>query len=159
MFVQINMQYYNSGKSKIKKGYKDFEVRKEFWNELVNFSKEDFVSYLNEDETLINTHKTEGFVEIITSIARTEEENNIVHDLEYCMWGSSISIENTAVSSSLIKRVAKIEQDYATFYSMKTHKPFKVKLSDKVLGKVKEGDEVLINILMNKQWIVVDIVE
>lgn len=159
MFVQINMQYYNLGKDKTKKRWNDFEVRDEFWSQLLDFANEDFVSYVKDDGKLIDTHKTEEFVELITSIARTEEENNIVHDLEYCMWGTGVSLRNTYVSSSIVKTIAEINDGYATFYSMKTREPFQVQLSDRVLGKVKVGDEVLINVLMNGKWIVVDVIE
>lgn len=160
MFVQVNMQKYNSGKDKTSKRWNDFEVRDEFWSQLLDFANEDFVSYVKDDGKLIDTHKTEEFVNCITSVARTEEENKIVDDLRYCMWGTGVSLRNTYVSSSLVKTIADIDENgYATFYSMKTREPFKVQLSDRVKDKAKVGDEVLINILMNKKWIVVDVIE
>ena len=159
MFVQINMQKYNSGKDKTRKKWTDFEVRDEFWSQLLDFANEDFVSYVKDDGKLIDTHKTEEFVDCITSVARTEEENKIVDDLRYCMWGTGVSIKNTYVSSSLVKSIAEINGNYATFYSMKTREPFHIQLSDRVLGKAKVGDEVLINVLMNGKWIVVDVIE
>lgn len=158
MFVQINMQYYNLGKDKTQKKWNDFEVREEFWSQLLNFASENPVSYIKEEGKLIYTHKTEEFVNCITEVARTEEENKIVDDLRYCMWGTTVSLRNTYVSSSLIKTIAEINNGYATFYSMKTREPFQVQLSDRVLGKAKVGDEVLINILMNGKWIVVDVI-
>ena len=159
MFVQVNMQKYNGGKDKTRKKWEDFEVREEFWSQLLDFAKTDFVSYVKENATLINTHKTEEFVNCITSVARTEEELQIVDDLRYCMWGTGVSLRNTYVSSSIVKTIAKIDEDgYATFYSMKTREPFKVQLSDRVKDKAKVGDEVLINILMSGKWIVVDFI-
>ena len=159
MFVQINMQKYNGGKDKTRKKWTDFEVREEFWSQLLDFANEDFVSYVKDDGKLIDTHKTEEFVDFITEVARTEEELQIVDDLQYCMWGTGVSLRNTYVSSSLVKTIAKIDENgYAIFYSMKTREPFKVQLSDRVKDKVKVGDEVLINILMNGKWIVVDII-
>ena len=160
MFVQINMQYYNLGKDKTKKRWNDFEVREEFWSQLLDFAKTDFVSYVKENGTLINTHKTEEFITFITEVARSEEELQIVDDLRYCMWGTGVSLRNTYVSSSLVKTIAEIDENgYATFYSMKTREPFKVQLSDRVKDKAKVGDEVLINILMNKKWVIVDVIE
>lgn len=160
MFVQINMQYYNLGKNKTRKKWNDFEVRETFWEILFDFASEDQVSYIKEEGKLIYTHKTEEFIDCIISAARTEEELQIVDDLRYCMWGTNVSIRNTYVSSSLIKRIAEIDENgYATFYSMKTREAFKVQLSDKVINKVKVGDEVLINVLMNGKWIVVDVIE
>ena len=160
MFVQINMQKYNDGKDKTKKRWEDFEVREEFWSQLLDFANEDFVSYVKEDGKLIDTHKTEEFIDCITSVARTEDELVIVDDLQYCMWGTGVSLRNTYVSSSLVKSIADIDEGgYATFYSMKTREPFKVQLSDRVKDKVKVGDEVLINVLMNGKWVVVDVIE
>lgn len=159
MFIQINMQKYNTGKDKTRKKWTDFEVRDEFWSQLLDFAKTDVVSYIKENGTLINTHKTEEFIDFITSVARTEDELVIVHDLEYCMWGTGVSIRNTYVSSSLVKSIAEINGNCATFYSMKTREPFHIQLSDRVLGKAKVGDEVLINVLMNGKWIVVDVIE
>ena len=159
MFVQINMQKYNSGKDKTRKKWTDFEVRDEFWSQLLNFAYEDMLSYVKDDGKLIDTNKTEEFVNCITSVARTEEENKIVDDLRYCMWGTTVSIRNTYVSSSLIKTIAEINNGYATFYSMKTREPFQVQLSDRIKDKAKVGDEVLINVLMNGKWIVVDVIE
>ena len=159
MFIQINMQKYNTGKDKTRKRWNDFEVREEFWSQLLDFAKTDVVSYVKENGTLINTHKTEEFIDFITSVARSEEELQIVDDLRYCMWGTTVSLRNTYVSSSFIKTIAEINDGYATFYSMKTREPFKVQLSDRVKDKAKVGDEVLINILMNKKWIVVDVIE
>ena len=159
MFVQVNMQKYNKGKDKTKKRWNDFEVREEFWSQLLDFAKENFVSYIKDDGKLIDTHKTEEFVDCITSVARTEEELHIVDDLQYCMWGTGVSIRNTYVSSSLVKTIAEINGNCATFYSMKTREPFHIQLSDKVINKAKVGDEVLINVLMNGKWIVVDVIE
>ena len=127
---------------------------------MLDFAKTDVVSYVKENGTLINTHKTEEFIDFITEVARSEEELQIVDDLRYCMWGTGVSLRNTYVSSSLVKTIADIDENgYATFYSMKTREPFKVQLSDRVKDKAKVGDEVLINILMNKKWIVVDVIE
>lgn len=160
MFVQVNMQKYNSGKDKTRKKWNDFEVRETFWGTLLDFASEDPVSYIKEEGKLIYTHKTEEFIDCITSAARTEEELHIVDDLQYCIWGTNVSIRNTYVSSSLIKKIAEIDENgYATFYSMKTREAFKVQLSDKVINKAKVGDEVLINVLMNGKWIVVDVIE
>ena len=159
MFVQINMQKYNSGKDKTRKKWTDFEVRDEFWSQLLNFAYEDMLSYVKDDGKLIDTNKTEEFVNCITSVARTEEELQIVDDLRYCMWGTTVSLRNTYVSSSLVKRIADIENGYAVFYSMKTREPFQVQLSDRIKDKAKVGDEVLINVLMNGKWIVVDVIE
>lgn len=154
------MQKYNDGKDKTKKRWEDFEVREEFWSQLLDFANEDFVSYVKEDGKLIDTHKTEEFIDCITSVARTEDELVIVDDLQYCMWGTGVSLRNTYVSSSLVKSIADIDEGgYATFYSMKTREPFKVQLSDRVKDKVKVGDEVLINVLMNGKWVVVDVIE
>lgn len=159
MFVQVNMQKYNTGKDKTRKKWTDFEVRDEFWGQLLDFANEDFVSYVKDDGKLIDTHKTEEFIDFITEVARSEEELQIVDDLRYCMWGTGVSIRNTYVSSSLVKSIAEINGNYATFYSMKTREPFHIQLSDRVLGKAKVGDEVLINVLMNGKWIVVDVIE
>lgn len=159
MFVQINMQYYNTGKDKTRKKWNDFEVREEFWSQLLDFANEDMLSYVKDDGELIDTHKTEEFINCITSIARTEEELQIVDDLRYCMWGTGVSLRNTYVSSSIVKTIAEINDNYATFYSMKTREPFKVQLSDRVKDKAKVGDEVLINVLMNGKWIIVDVIE
>ena len=158
MFVEINMQMYNEGKDKTRKKWNDFEVREEFWSQLLDFASEDQVSYIKEEGKLLYTHKTEEFVNCITSAARTEEELHIVDDLQYCMWGTTVSIRNTYVSSSLIKTIAEINNGYATFYSMKTREPFQVQLSDRVKDKAKVGDEVLINVLMSGKWIIVDVI-
>ena len=159
MFIQINMQKYNGGKDKTRKKWEDFEVREEFWSQLLDFAKTDVVSYVKDDGKLIDTHKTEEFIDFITEVARSEEELQIIDDLRYCMWGTGVSIRNTYVSSSLVKTIAEINGNCATFYSMKTREPFHIQLSDKVINKAKVGDEVLINVLMNGKWIVVDVIE
>lgn len=159
MFVQVNMQKYNKGKRKITKGFNDFEVRDEFWNQLVVFAEKDFVSRMWEDGKMVRTHRTFEFDDFIKGIARTEQELEIVDDLRYCMWGSTVTIENTYISDTIVKFVAEVNDNYATFYSNKTGKPFQVQIADKLIGKVKKGDEVLIHILMNKKWVVTDVIE
>ena len=159
MFVQVNMSKYNTGKRKKKKGYQDFEVREEFWENLLKFAKNDFVSFVTDMEKQIQTCKTEEFINLITSIARTEDELQIVDDLRYCNWGSNVFFENTFISSTLLKRVAEIKEGYATFYSNKTGKQFKVKIADAIKDNVKIGDEVVITILMNKNWVVTEVIE
>ena len=158
MFVQVNMAKYNTGKRTIKKGYKDFEVRDEFWDKLVEFAEKDFVSKLWEDGKIVRTHRTIEFDDFINTIARTEQELQIVDDLRYCMWGSTVTIENTYISDTLVKFVAEVNDNYATFYSNKTGKPFQVQIADRLVGKLKKGDEVVIHILMNKKWVIVDVI-
>ena len=160
--LRVEIGHYNHRK-RTRKGYsKNIEVRDEFWELLEDFCEFNESSFRGNYEYNCNVlyfNRCKEFDEWLKQNCATSSELYLFDEIRKEPFGGSILIKRIFIVNSFEKRAQKVTYDYAYFNKNTCDGLFKVKLSDKVCGRVRKGDLCKVNVLATQDWLVVDIIK
>ena len=157
MMVRVEMEHFNTGKRK-RIGYtKDYEIREEFWDMLVDFVENDEFSSRNKhNPNLLLTNKSIEFLNLVKEESQTNDEIKFWRDLKGENLGGFLKIEKIFVINSFEKKCKGVDGNYA-FFENKMGNTFKAMISDNVKDRVKIGALCTIRVLSNRKFVVIDV--
>ena len=155
--IRVEMQHFNTGKRR-RIGYtKDYEIREEFWDCLVDFVENDELSSRNKhNQNLLLTNKSFKFSDIVKKESESIGEIQFWRDLRYESIGGFLKIERVFVVNTIEKKCKGIDGNYA-FFENNFGNTFRALISDSVKDKVKIGALCTIRVLANRKFVVIDV--
>ena len=157
MMIRVEMEHFNTGKRR-RIGYtKDYEIREEFWDCLVDFVENDELSSRNKhNQNLLLTNKSFKFSDIVKKESESIGEIQFWRDLKYESIGGFLKIERIFVVNTIEKKCKGIDGNYA-FFENDFGNTFKALISDSVKEAVNVGALCNVRILVNGNFVVVGV--
>lgn len=157
MMVRVEMEHFNTGKRK-RIGYtKDYEIRDEFWEMLIDFVENDELSSRNKhNQNLLLTNKSFELSKLVKKESESLGEIQFWRDLRYESIGGFLKIEKIFVINSFERKCKGVDGNYA-FFENKMGNTFKAMISDNVNDRVKIGALCTIRVLANRKFVVIDV--
>lgn len=157
MMIRVEMEHFNTGK-RVRKGFtRDYEIRDEFWEMLIDFVENDELSSRNKhNQNLLLTNKSFELSKLVKKESESLGEIQFWRDLRYESIGGFLKIEKIFVINSFERKCKGVDGNYA-FFENKMGNTFKAMISDNVKDRVKIGALCTIRVLANRKFVVIDV--